>query len=481
MDTSLSIEELRVLLGEVLIRLSELESENGLLKKENEALKKENAELRIRLNLKSHNSHKPPSSDGLKKQPAIPKEKGKSVGGQKDHAGHSLKMELNPDKVAYHVPDVCICCGKTFSELDIVGSSHKRQVFDIPEPRLLVTEHRLGHVSCCGVEQVGSFPSNISSPVQYGHKIKALSVLLNTEYRLPYEKISQLFGDIYGCSFNESTAVSANEACYEALAQPEAEIKAEILSSEVVHFDETGMRVEGKLHWFHTACMVTELCRSTKLFTYLFVHKKRGKEALEDEKSLIKDFKNWAIHDCWGSYFDFKTCKHGICGAHIIRELVALQEQNSIWAKEMHDFLFELYKKSEKATIIVADKPLWMQKFQAICDKADAEEPLPIKNARGKPKNSKGRNLLNRLIKHQDGILAFAFELAIPFSNNQAERDIRCVKVKQKVAMSFRTFKGAEIYARIQGFISTARKHHQNSFSLLCALFQGHNIVWNQT
>lgn len=176
MDNSLSIEKLRGLLGQVLIRLSELESENALLKKENEGLKKENAELRSRLNLKRHNSHKSSSSDGLKKQAAIPKEKGKSLGGQKDHAGHSLKMDLNPDKVEYHVPAVCICCGKAFSEVDIVGSSHKRQVFDMSEPCLLVKEQRLGHVSCCGVEQVGSFlqPESITKILSpfYAHSFK---------------------------------------------------------------------------------------------------------------------------------------------------------------------------------------------------------------------------------------------------------------------------------------------------------------------
>jgi transposase len=153
-----------------------------------------------------------------------------------------------------------------------------------------------------------------------------------------------------------------------------------------------------------------------------------------------------------------------LCNAHIIRELDNLIQLGSVWANEMRQLLFDLYKLSEKGSVIVENKQVWLDKYQIICQKADKEEPPPIKGARGKPKSTKGRNLLNRLMSHQEGVLAFAFIDHIPFTNNQAERDIRCLKTKQKVATSFRTFKGAQNYARIQGFVSSVRKHKLNVF-----------------
>jgi transposase len=434
------------------------------------ALEIENAELRNRLNLNSQNSHKPPSTDGLSKKPALPKAKGGKSGGQFGHKGNNLKIVATPDHIIVHHLSSCPCCSKVFNAFDVERTIQKRQVFDIPPPRLEVTEHQLGIISCCGRQHVGIFPDNINSPVQYGTKIKALSVLLNTDYKMPFDKIEQLFTDIYDCSFNESTAITANNTIFEALAPIESKIKAEIIATKVVHFDETGMRVEGKLHWFHTAC--------TALFTYLFVHTKRGKEALLSEESLIKDFKNWAIHDCWKSYFDFKSCHHALCNAHIIRELENLIQLGCSWAADMQNLLFELYKLSEKGTINVPNKQIWIEKYQTICLKAEKDEPPPIQGARGKPKSTKGRNLLNRLTEHQDGVLAFAFINDIPFTNNQAERDIRCLKTKQKVANSFRKMKGAQNYARIQGFVSSLRKHNMNVFNQIINVLDNKDVVF---
>jgi len=451
------IQSLKDLVYILLNRITHLESLVSDLQVENVGLKVENTDLRNRLNLNSNNSNKPPSSDGLTKKPAIAKVSGKKSGGQFGHKGKTLKMVAQPDQTIIHHLSSCPCCSKIFTSTDVEHITQRRQVFDIPVPRLEVIEHQIGIISCCGLQHKGIFPEGVNSLVQYGTKIKALSVLLSTDYRMPFDKIEQLFSDLYDCSFNESTAICANQTCFEVLEPIETSIKSTILASDTVHFDETGMRVEGKLHWFHTA--------STALFTYLFVHAKRGKEALNSSYSVIKDFKNWAIHDCWASYFDFQDCSHALCNAHIIRELENLKETGSLWANEMQEFLFELYKISEKGTVIVSNKQIWVKKYQIICQKANQEEPPPIKpqpGKRGRAKNSKGRNLYNRLVKHQEAILAFAFIESIPFTNNQAERDIRCVKIKQKVAMSFRTVKGAEIYARIQGFVSSTRKHNMN-------------------
>ena len=463
MELSNDISVLKDLVVALLAKVEALESENA-------ALRRENADLRSRLNLNSKNSHKPPSSDGLSKKPGLPKEAPKKSGGQFGHKGKTLHMVAQPDAVVVHHVPSCPCCSKVFSPADVVEVAQKRQVFDIPAPRMEVVEHQSGVVVCCGRRHVGSFPSEVSQPVQYGSRIKALSVLLNNDYKLPLEKIEQLMGDLWGCSFNESTALTANARMYEEPEPVEEQIKTAILASEVAHFDETGMRVNKSLHWFHVA--------STSWFTYLFVHKKRGREALDSDESLLKDFQNRAVHDCWESYFGFEQCQHALCGAHLLRELTNLMEKGSKWAAKMHQFILDLYRNSQKATVIVADRQTWEWEFQYICQLADAEEPPPLQGKRGKPKKTKGRNLLDRLLHHRDRWLAFAFVQGVPFSNNQAERDIRCLKTKQKVATNFQTLKGAQQYARVQSFTSTLRKHSMNVFHNLINVFDGKPIVF---
>jgi transposase len=463
LEISNDISVLRDLVIRLLTRIEDLERENL-------SLKSENMELKARLNQNSNNSHQPPSTDGLKKKPAFSQSKGKNTGGQTGHLGKTLQMVSTPDYIEVHHAVSCPCCHKTFTASDVEQIIQKRQVFDIPLPKTEVTEHQIGLISCCGQMYKGFFPDLVTQPVQYGSRIKSLSVLLNVDYKIPFEKIEQLFGDLYDSSFNQSTAISANFTCFDALATTEHEIKTEILNSPVAHFDETGMRVAGKLHWFHTA--------STTLFTYLFVHAKRGKQALESSYCLLNDFKNWALHDCWKSYFGISTCSHALCNAHILRELEALKENGSLWATQMQNLLLELFHLSQKASIVVPNKDIWLQKYQQICQKADDEEPPPIKGKKGKPKNSKGRNLLNRLVEHQEGVLAFAFVEIVPFTNNQAERDIRSLKTKQKVATSFRTLKGAENHARIQSFVSTVRKHKMNVFENLTNIFNQKQVVF---
>ena len=280
-------------------------------------------------------------------------------------------------------------------------------------------------------------------------------------YRLPQEQICQLVTDLYGYSLNTGTVIHALDTAYTQLQPIETQIKNQLLQEKVVHYDETGIRVEGKTQWLHTACSAQ--------YTYLFVHAKRGQEALKSAPSLIKDFNHYAVHDCWASYFIF-TCFHVICNAHILRELTALIEQGSVWASLFHAFLLDCYQKNiAKESVEV--------RFSEILIQANREEPVACKTpkTRGRPKKTKGRWLLDRLIHYKASILAFIFDSDIPFTNNQAERDIRCVKIKMKVSGSFRTTQGANAYARIQSVISTLRKQNMDVFGSLCALFS-HNV-----
>lgn len=451
-------------------RISELESENIQLRAENAQLRAENTDLRQRLQLNSRNSSQPPSKDIYKIKPALPKlSKGKQ-GGQLGHKGRTLWQSINPDEVIELVTPTICSCGHDVSGV-AAKLQQKRQVFDLPKVKLYVKEYRQysRQCPCCKNRLETDFPSQVSQPVQYGSGVMALCNLLSTSFHLSCQQIGQLFEDLYEQPLNAATVIAANERAYNALEATETIIKEQVLASETVHFDETGVACEGKTHWLHTAC--------TAFWTYLFVHAKRGKKALESPASLIKDFTNVALHDCWASYFSFKNTSHALCNAHLLRELQALIENDSIWAVKMHALLMKLYQLTDNGKSHLENLLPHIEEYQNICQEADLEEPQPTKKPRGKPKSSKGRNLLNRFIEHQDSILAFAKYNHIPFTNNQAERDIRPVKGKIKNAGCFRSTDGADHFARIQSFLSSARKQSKSVFKELCNTHQGYNFI----
>jgi transposase len=471
-DKILTLEKL---VNTLLSRVSQLEFNNDRLTQENMVLRQENLDLRSRLNKTSQNSHKPPSSAGYSQKPAglhpaIPKVMGKLQGGQLGHEGKTLEMVSNPDILIEHHAPFCGTCHHALNSSDVVKTASRHQVFDLPPQQLLVTEHRLGVSKCgCGCLTKAVLPAGISAcPVQYGSGLKALSVYLNTDLKIPFDKISSLFGNLYGYHFNESTAVSSNQIAYERLEGIENHIKEQLLAAHVLHSDETGIRCQGSLNWLHVA--------SNPIYTYLFVHQKRGKLAIESEQSILPQFQNYLMHDCWASYWNLPNAKHLLCNAHLIRELQALIEQGKSWTKTMQAFLLDLYGKTKKNNTIIDQKliPSITAQFHRICQEGVQEEPSPPPNPhkRGRIAKSKGLNLLERLKNNQDAILAFAFFEEIPFTNNQAERDLRMVKTKMKVATCFRTILGANHYARIQGFVSTMRKHNRNPFHELINVFQ---------
>jgi transposase len=459
------------------VEVSGLKIENAELKVENAELKIENAELKVRLNQNSQNSSRPPSSDGYGKiVKNAKKEATKLRGGQLGHKGNTQHQIDNPDQIVPCCPSRCSCGHEFIGQEELVLHS-KRQVFEIPPPRLFVTEYQILGCKCpeCGKINQGKTPSYVNSAVQYGNMVKALVVLLNNEYKMPIQKIGEFFKILYGYNINESTIVTMLGSCYDKLLETETIIKEKIKHSEIGHVDETGIRIEKKLNWLHVF--------STQWFTYLFAHPKRGKEAIEGEQSIIPEFKNWLVHDCWNSYFNFNQAKHAICNAHIIRELQSAIEndknETDCWAKEMQDFLIKLHNMDFSQRI--QNQAELNNQYLEICEQGLAAQPPPIKqkHKRGKIKNSKARNLLLRLIKHKNSVLAFAFNQNVPFTNNLAERDLRPAKIKLKISNVFRSNNGANYYARIQGFISTTRKNSENILEQLYNTFNRYNFITN--
>jgi len=451
--------------GILLKRLASLEAEVARLQAEIVHLQAENTELRRRLGMNSQNSHRSPSSDGYRKkrvQPALPKGEKRALGGQPGHKGKTLRQVEKPDKVKVHLPERCAVCSREMAEdasHEVVG---RRQVFDLPEPKLEVSEHCLGQVECCGQVQRGEYPAYVTGSVQYGPGVRALVAKLSVDHRMPLEQICCLFTDLYGYALNSETVETALEQGYELAAPLEAATMEQLKGAHVAHFDETGLRIGGKLHWLHVA--------GNACYTHLFVHEKRGEQALRSETSLLKDFTGRAIHDHLAAYYKFTQAAHGACNAHILRELHVLVENGSVWAKAMHTFLLQLYQQSLPLQRRAAEETV--RQYRQILSQAEQEEPPPEPKAgKGRPKSTPGRNLLRRLKQHEDAILAFALVEGVPFTNNQAERDLRPAKVKQKVSGCFRTQQGAKVYARLQAVISTCRKQERNVFASLHNLF----------
>ena len=437
-------------------------------------------QLQDQLAKNSRNSSKPPSTDGFQK-PAPKSLREKSTrpsGGQPGHAGQTLTMAGKPDRTETHRVDACQRCGRSLADLPPDGME-QRQVHDLPPLRLIVTEHQAEIKRCpCGRLNKAAFPEAVNAPVQYGPGLKAAAVYLNNYQFLPYERTCELPGDLFGCPISEGTLANILGECHERLEQPVQQIKERIAQAPVAHFDESGARVEGKLWWLHAA--------STPNATCYEIHPKRGSEAL-DAIGILPDFLGRAMHGFWRPYFGY-GCAHGLCNAHHLRELIFVHEQHQQdWAAAMIDCLLDIKPAAAQARpaaghLTEDQLRAFQARYQSILDQGYAQNPLspaPAGKKRGRRKKTKPRNLLERLDQHRQEALAFMYDFNVPFDNNLAERDIRMMKVQQKISGLFRSQEGAKAFCRIRGYISTARKNAMGALDAIARAFTGGPLVPN--
>lgn len=453
----------------------------NFLCKQNNLLSERVKKLEEQLAKDSHNSHKPPSSDGFRVGiKSVRVKSGKGVGGQKGHEGKSLNFAERVDEVVVHgVGKECHRCGRSLARMRVSGYE-RRQVWDIPEIKMRVVEHRALVKRCpgCGESVRGEFPEEVKSPVQYGEKIKSLGVYLNQYQLLPYERTSQLLEDVFGCSMSVATIETLIGECYQNLEETEQEIREEIIESSVVNVDETGIAIEGKRKWLHVA--------STPELTQYAVHEKRGKEAT-DAMEILPRFKGSVVHDGWKPYQNYDT-EHGLCNAHHLRELTFIEEEyQQNWADKMKELLVQIKEKVEeekalgKEALHATQKQAFVVKYQALLEEGFVQNP-PTESGqknhrRGRVKQNPAKNLLDRLEIYQDQVLAFMEDFRVPFDNNLAERDLRMMKVRQKISGCFRTWQGAKAFCRIRGYISTMRKQGENILFAIERVFTGNPFV----
>jgi transposase len=450
------------------------------LKEQNVRLSERVQELEARLSKDSHNSNKPPSSDGFQKptKPVNLRQKtGKSAGGQPGHPGHTLELVDNPDHTLVHAPLACAACGLSLQEVEVVGEE-RRQVFDLPPLKIEVTEHKALSCVCphCQTLNTGQFPEGVTQPAQYGPQVLGWSVYLHQYQLLPLARTQELLVDLLGRAPSQGTIAATAASCYLSLQPVEAAIKAALTQAQVLHSDETGVRVEEHLHWVHVAC--------TPTLTFYAHHAKRGRKAFT-AMGILPHFGGTSVHDSLTSYYDpTYTCTHSLCNVHLLRELLGLFETNhQTWTQRMSALLRSLKRAKEVAESEgkTALEPVLLLRYQTlyrrIVARGIAQNPAPKRTGqRGRPAHGVCLSLLLRLQKREDAVLRFALDFAVPFDNNQAERDLRMIKVQQKVSGCFRSTDGADHFCRIRGYISTLRKQGGNVLLALRSAFMGDPI-----
>ncbi len=441
--------------------------------------------LKGQLGKNSRNSSKPPSSDGLSKPApkSLRKSGTKKSGGQKGHAGHYLEAVVEPDAIEHYAVTSCEACAADLQTVRTEGYE-ERQVFDIPLPRIEVTAHRAEKKRCsCGHLTSAVFPSGVTGAVQYGARIKAVAVMLNQYQLIPYARVEELLESLYGVSLCEGSLFNFNQHVYEALADTETQIKVALQQQNVLHADESGIRVEGRLHWVHAA--------GTAELTHYQHHEKRGQIAME-AIGILPNFTGTLVHDHLKAYLRYTDCLHSLCNAHHLRELAFLLEHDQLqWAGEMARLLVVMKKCVDRAQ--ERQQPqlhpklqrlLW-QRYDALIERglqqeADhqvAEPEVIGAKKRGRRKQSKAKNLLDRLQAYKTETLRFMADFRVPFDNNPAERDIRMVKVKQKISGTFRSQQGASMFFRIRGYLSSAKKQGHNMLTALTQCFQRRPLI----
>ena len=458
-------------------RIAELEALVARQQEQIAALAARVRELEGQLAKDSHNSSKPPSSDGLRRKTrSLRQQSGKKAGGQLGHRGETLRLQATPDAVVEHRPAVCSQCHTPLAQAPVVGSE-RRQVHDLPPMRLWVTEHQALHLRCpaCQAVSVGAWPPEAPSRAQYGPHVRALAVYLVEEQLVPLGRVQALLFDLFGVQVGRGTLVAWVQQAAAVLVPVEEQIKAALQQAPVLHVDETGVRRGGRLAWAHVA--------STSQLTHYAIHAQRG-SAATDAIGILPSFRGVSVHDGWASYQTYTACRHALCNVHHLRALTFVaEEEHQLWAQELKELLLAMRTAADQARaqgwpqVPARQRLAFRAQYRALLARGRRAHPPPDTprrpGQRGRQAQSPTRNLLDRLTLCEDQVLAFLDDLTIPFDNNQAERDLRSFKVQQKIAGCFRSEPGAVAYARLRGYLATLRKQGRALLAALETVFAG--------
>jgi transposase len=463
---------LRELLAERDARIAGQAAEIAVLREQVSGLQSQVADLAARVASNSRNSSKPPSSDGLAKPaPKSLREKtGRKPGRPKGQPGATMELSDNPDKRVRHRPAKCGCCGKSLTNAPVTAVE-RRQVIDIPRVKAVTTEHQLLTLSCgCGCETKAAAPDGVSAPVQYGPRVMGTGIYLWYGQFLSRGRACQALGELFGCAPSPGALAAAARKAAGLAGSALAAITQFLISCEVVHFDETGFRTAGKLAWVHSA--------SWGKFVLVTVHVKRGRDGMT-AAGVLPFFTGIAVHDAWKPYDTFgNVAGHALCGAHVLRELVAVNETGTsldkAWAQQAIDALLALDEAAEAARAGGQDAidPLILEEHEDWYRKA-AATGIALNAGRNGKLQQKRHALAARMQDREDDYLRFARDLRIPFTNNEAERAIRMSKLRIKISGCMRSMAGAGEFCAIRSYLATAARHGISALDALTRAFQG--------
>ncbi len=461
------VDDLSAHIGRLKAQIERLQAEFSELRGRNFQLGRRNAELEALLAKDSHNSSRPPSTDlpWAKRTKSLRRPSGQRPGGQVGHQGSTLRLSARPDRVVEHRPRECRGCHAPLTAAQVVRH-HRQQVIEVVPARLKVTEHRLAVVRChvCGRTTQGEFAASVRSGVQYGPGVKARVLYLQQYQLLPYQRTSEAMRDLFGCPLSPGTVANIVSECADGLVETELKIKQGLRRSPVIHADETGLRINQRLGYVHVA--------SNARLTHYGADAHRGQTAIDDINVLPR-YRGTCVHDGWIAYSSYTRCRHALCGVHLLRELTYFEElgaETKAWAAPLKALLLEMKREVERVGAdggkqLAADQlaTLTENYDRLIAEGLKAPPPSDVPEQVSK----QGRNLLRRLERRKEEVLRFLTDFRVPFDNNQAERDLRMIKLQQKTSGCFRTEDGARRFCRIRSYVSTMRKQGRG---VLCAL-----------
>ena len=471
-------------------QMEQLQRENGDLRQENAQLRLENQQLREQMGQlgrrlhelegqlakDSHNSSKPPSTDGYaKKTRSLRQKSGKQPGGQPGHAGSGRHFVQLPDEIIRLRPQKCAHCQASLPQDLAAEGYQRRQRIDLPEIKAQVTEYQALQVRCPSCQQVsqGTFPDEVPASIQFGPMLKGLALYLLYGQLLPYARTAEVLSDVCGCHLSPGTLEAFVAEGADRLVETEELIKQALRAAEVMGTDETGVRVQGVLQWLHVA--------RTDHLTHDAVPRQRGKAAT-DAIGILPQFHGMMEHDGYGSYLQYTHCEHAQCNAHPLRELCFLEEQeHQPWAGHLKAHLLACHRTVEEARargetslsceVVSSLTTTYHQLIEA--GLAAQPPPLPRPGHRGRVKQSKAKNLLDRLERDAHSLLLFLSDFRVPFTNNGSEQDLRMLKVQQKISGTFRSVSGPVAFCRIRGYFSTMAKQGHRLCLVARQLFAG--------
>jgi transposase len=468
-----SVEQLLVLLVQRDQVIAEQETRIGRLAEQTAQLAAQVEQLQARLGKTSRNSSKPPSSDGLAKPPSrsLRRKSGRSAGKQAGSKGFRLEPRSDPDEIVVHTPQACASCGGDLAGAPVIGQE-RRQVFDLPPIQLVAVEHRAQRRACgCGAVTTAAFPAEASAPTCYGPGVAALGTYLLARQHLPVQRAAEAMTDCFGAPVSTGWLATLLPAAEEALTGFTATVRERLRAAPVAHFDETGARADGKLHWIHVA--------ATDTMTLYHLDERRGQTAM-DAAGILPDFTGIAVHDGLASYRGYEVT-HALCNAHHLRELEGIAElTGQHWPSQLADLLRQINlavqaaKATGKTALPARRLAAFVRRYDALVAEGQRLNPPPARTGkRGRPKLGAAAALLRRLQVYREDVLRFAVDFAVAFDNNQAERDVRMVKLQQKISGTWRSADGAKAFLAVRSYLSTAGKQGQQALAVLRELFTG--------